>query len=70
MSTSFDPCHHQGTDTYVDIVDEVEERTLDGDDEDGNRKIAAILEERVMQESGFGTLPFCERGETSISQEG
>lgn len=45
--------------THVDVVDEVEEAALDGDEEEREREVAAVLEETVVEEPGRGSLPLC-----------
>lgn len=45
--------------THVDVVDEVEQRSFDCDQEHGEREVATVLEEAVVQEAASRSLPLC-----------
>lgn len=46
------------SEAHVDVIDEIKERPLDRDDEQGNREISPLLEQPVIQETSRGALPF------------
>jgi hypothetical protein len=46
---------------WVDVVHEVEERTLNSDENHAEGEVTSVLEEAVVQETSFGSLPFCDR---------
>ena len=57
---------------WVDVVHEVEKRSFNGDENHAEGEVASILEEAVIQETGLGSLPFCNiyvRRSQSINEE-
>lgn len=46
---------------WVDVVHQVEERPLNGDEDHAEGEVTSVLEEAMVQETSLGSLPFCPR---------
>lgn len=57
---------------HIDVVDKVEESTFDGNDEEGEREVAAIHKQSVVKETSRGTLPLvrdCDQEEDGTNDD-